>query len=379
MVSQVCYRNLRVAVPEFGRSSAQAPRGPIFALRLISESGGILSGFLPLLSLALLIGVGLYFFGAVVPPGMMGVRQVMVGPAQGFGDRGLKPGYHIVIPSYSTIHLVPVTLQLFNMQRRSEEGLEGVGPLEIQTADRAIIDVDLSVVSRFFDQPAEVGEAHGGPAELLTNIGLSADRWNNHIRRTVDDQLKRTLGRLSTSDFYDPDKREEQVKEALDHANKILTRDGILLEAILLRRFTYQAERIDNAIFQKNLQVQEERLNEAASDLAKAQADLEQAAAEADAQIQTKLVEGENQAKVIRSEGELYEAKKKAEADLLVAKAKAEVDRQRAGALAQAAGAQIFVAREMAPLLSTLKGGIVSDPDPFDMQRWIKRLGVDRK
>lgn len=344
-----------------------------------SECGALRTGIVSVLLVCFGLGLVLYFFGSVVPPGMMGVRQVMVGPGQGFGKRGLSPGYHTVLPSYSTIHLVPTTLQLLNMQRRSEEGLEGVGPLEIQTADRAIIDVDLSVLSRFFESASSVAPTHGGPAELLTNIGLTSDRWNNHIRRTVDDQLKRTLGRLSTSDFYDPKKREEQVSEALTHANEILMRDGVFVESILLRRFTYQAERIDNAIFQKNLQVQEERLNEAASDLAEAQADLEQVAAESDAQIQTKLVEGENEARVLRSEGELYESQRRAEADLLVGKAKAEVDRQRAAALAQSAGAQIYVAREMAPLLSTLKGGVVVDSDPFDMQRWLKRLGVERK
>jgi regulator of protease activity HflC (stomatin/prohibitin superfamily) len=259
------------------------------------------------------------------------------------------------------------------MHREYEDRVETTGALEIQTADRATIDVDISVLSRFFDKP---GTGHGGPADLLQKIGITQGRWENHIRRTVDDNLKRTLGRLKTGDFYKPAAREEQLQEATKNINQALAQDGILVEAVLLRRYTYRAERIDNAIFQKNLQVQEERLNEAASDLAKAQADLEQVAAELDAQIQTKLVQGESKAKVIRSEGDLYESTQKAEADLAVAKARAEVDRLKANALAQSSGASVFVAREMAPLLSSLRGGVVQDIDPFDVQKWARRLGA---
>jgi regulator of protease activity HflC (stomatin/prohibitin superfamily) len=326
-----------------------------------------------LILVAVVGGVFLYFFGQVVPPGMMGVRQIAFGPGQGFNQNGLSPGYHFVLPSYSMIHLVPRTVQVLHMHREYEDRVETTGALEIQTADRATIDVDISVLSRFFDKP---GTGHGGPADLLQKIGITQGRWENHIRRTVDDNLKRTLGRLKTGDFYKPAAREEQLQEATKNINQALAQDGILVEAVLLRRYTYRAERIDNAIFQKNLQVQEERLNEAASDLAKAQADLEQVAAELDAQIQTKLVQGESKAKVIRSEGDLYESTQKAEADLAVAKARAEVDRLKANALAQSSGASVFVAREMAPLLSSLRGGVVQDIDPFDVQKWARRLGA---
>jgi regulator of protease activity HflC (stomatin/prohibitin superfamily) len=324
---------------------------------------------------ALVFGVLLYVFGQVVPPGMLGVRQITFGPGQGFSAKGLKPGYHFVLPSYSMIHLVPRTAQVLHMHREQEDQVESSGALEIQTADRATIDVDISVVSRFYDRPSD---QHGGPADLLQKIGITANRWENHIRRTVDDNLKRTLGKLKTGDFYKPDAREEQLVEATKNINLALAKDGILVEAVLLRRYTYRADRIDNAIFQKNLQVQEERLNEAASDLAKAQADLEQVAAELDAQIQTKLVQGESKAKVVRSEGDLYESGRNAQADLALAKAKAEVDRLKANALTQSAGASVFVAREMAPLLSSLKGGVVQDIDPFDVNKWARRLGAGK-
>lgn len=345
-----------------------------------NPQSGFITNIVGIIALAAAVfAILLYVFGYVVPPGTMGVRQIMIGPGQGFSRTALSPGYHFVLPYYSTIHFVPKTLQVINLHREGGAGAQQtIGSyLEIQTSDRATVDVDISILSRFYPEPGTDGEqAHGGPADLLQSIGLTRDRWENHISRTVDDQLKRSLGSLETSQFYQPTDREPKLEVALRASNAILAKDGIKIEAILLRRYTYRADRIDTAIFQKNLQVQEQHLNTAASQFAAAQAEVEQVTAELEAEIQTLLVGGERKARVLRSEGDLYENKKKAEADLLVAKAHAEVDRLRAGALAQSVGAHIYVAREMAPLLGSLQGGVVADIDPYDVTKWIKRLGV---
>ena len=87
-------------------------------------------------------------------------------------------------------------------------------------------------------------------------------------------------------------------------------------------------------------------------------------------------VEGDNKANVLKSEANLYEKSKIAEADLLVAQASAEVERRKALLLSESAGADIFVAKELAPLLASLKGGVVSEMDPYDLEEWMKRLGV---
>lgn len=310
----------------------------------------------------------------------MGVRQIAFGPAQGYSKEGLDPGYHWSIPFYSRIYLVPRTVQVLHMHREGKEGDSDFGPLEIQTADRSTVDVDISVLIKFLDKPGEQeGQAHGGPANLLNNIGADWDAWARYIHRTADDQLKRTLGVLSTADFYDPMLREREVQAAQLAMNKMVAPYGIGVEVILLRRYSYRADRIDNAIFQKNLQDQEERLNVAASKFAQAQADLAQVEAEGDARILTLKVEGDNKVRVVRSEGDLYEKQKIAEADLLVAKAKAEVDKLRASALARSVGADVYVAREMSPLLGSLKGGVVSNVDPYDLESWMKRLGVTER
>jgi hypothetical protein len=59
---------------------------------------------------------------------------------------------------------------------------------------------------------------------------------------------------------------------------------------------------------------------------------------------------------------------------LLVAESRAEVDTRRAKALSEIQGADVYIARELAPILRSLKGGVVSDVDPYNIDAWIKKL-----
>jgi len=358
--------------------------------------GGWIVSFILLIAVVLAGGYFLFFIvaGFSVGPGSVGVRQIKFGPFQGYAENGLRPGAHWGVPGgfYTTVHIIPQTIQLLDFTREKSEVANSLPSLEIQTADRATVDVDITVTSRFYPSPGEdpapiFGDVlaapaspkmikHGGPAELLKTLGTVPERWINHIRRTAEDELKRSLGAISTGEFYDPKKRELQIALAHESMNRALAGVGIRIDTVLLRRYTYREGRIDEAIFQKNLQDQEERLNVAASKLAEAQAALEQVAAESDAKISTLKVEGENRARVILSEGTLYENEKRAQGDLEVARARAEVDRLRSGALAQTRGSDIYVAKELAPLLSSMRGGVVSDINPYDLDAWMKRLGV---
>lgn len=327
-------------------------------------------GFFLVLILIGILAVA-YTFGTVVPPGNLGVRQIAFGPYQGFSDKGLAPGYHWAVPVYSVVHLVPQTIQILDLDRSFKEDV-GWGAIEVQTTDGSSVDVDVSILSRFY--PEKTAE-HGGPADLIQRFGTDRDLWEERIHTASINELRKALGRLSTSEFYDPHKRENAIIDAEKVLDERMAEFGIKIEAILLRRYTYTEERIDTAIFQKNLQDQEERLNTAASLFAEAKADLEKIAAEWDAKIKTMHVEGENNVRVTHSEGDLYETEKRAAGDLAVAKARAEVDRLRAGALASSPGAKIYVGKQLAPLLSSLKGGVVSQLDPFDLNRWMEKLG----
>lgn len=342
-----------------------------------AQRGSALRGLLVFLSIIIttILGVA-YTFGYVVPPGMMGVREVVIGfqfgPPQGFSTKGLAPGYHWSIPFYSTVHLIPQTLQVITINGAGATGGNESGSLEIQTEDGSSVFVESSILFRFAEEPQD---GSGGPRDLLTKLKVDPDRWVNQIVQDSSNRLKFRLGSLTTSEFYDPDHRQKMLDEALSDIRERLKPYGILVEGVLLRRYRYREE-IDNAIFQKNLQEQEKSLNAAKGQLAKASALLKEVSAAEDAKIKTLEVEGENKVRVIRSEGDLSRAKRSAEGDLLVAQAKAEVDKQRAGALAAGRGATVYVGRELAPMISSLKGGTISGLDPYDLQTWLKRLGV---
>lgn len=323
-----------------------------------------------------------YVFGVTVSPGYMGVRQTTLGPTQGFSERGLAPGLHFTIPFITKIHEVPESIQVLEFHatepgEQSGGAITGNG-LELRTSDGVSVNVDVSVLVRFFEAPDREGQdAHGGPADLFTKVGITEADWDNQVRRTAADELRRSLGALLARKFYEaPDERQEAIERGKEAMRKRLNPFGIEVLSVLLRRYTFSDSLIDDAIFDKNLQEQEAHLKDAEGKFADVKSQLERVAAEWDAKVQTLRVKGENNAQVIRSEATLLENEKKAEGDLLVAKAVAEVDRLRAGALAQSAGAQVYVARELAPLLASLKGGVVSNLDPYDLEAWAKKLGV---
>jgi len=356
---------------------------------LKAESGnlwlGAAKGFAALVAIVVILS---FVFGVVIYPGSIGVRQITVdlplGLKQGFVKDGMSPGYHWNIPFYSRVYIVPQDIQVMHIHRDRDNDNESTGALEVQTTDGSSVIVDVSIFSRFYKSPGEesienVVVQHGGPGDLIQKLGASTEQWENTIRRVAIDELRRSLGRLSTSEFYNPGKRELSVHEAQVNMNQKLVKFGIIVEGAYIRRYTYREDRIDQAIFAKNLQDQEERLNGAASKLAEAKAKSEQVSAELDAKIETLRVEGDNKAKVVRSEGNLYEAQKVAEGDLVLAKAYAEVDKLRATVLAGTPGSDVYVAREMAPLLSSLKGGVVSQVDPYDSEAWLRKFGIKER
>jgi regulator of protease activity HflC (stomatin/prohibitin superfamily) len=342
-----------------------------------SERGSAFKGLMFFVALIAVIVMGVaYTFGYVVPPGKMGVREVVLGfkfgPKQGFSEEALPPGYHWSIPFYSSIHLIPQTMQVLTLLRQGGDNVEERGALEIQTEDGSSVFIDVSILYRYAEKPQD---GSGGPKDLLTKLKVDPERWVNQIEQDASNRLKFRLGALTTSEFYNPKLRQKMLDDAFKDIHERVKPYGILVEGILLRRYRYREE-IDNAIFQKNLQEQEKSLNSAKSSLAAASALLKEVAAAEDAKIKTLQVEGENKVRVIRSEGELYRTKKNAEGDLLVAQARAEVDKLRASALATSKGASIYVGRELAPVVASLKGGTVSNIDPYDLDAWLKRLGV---
>ncbi len=142
----------------------------------------------------------------------------------------------------------------------------------------------------------------------------------------------------------------------------------------LIRRYVYSEKNIDDQIFAKNLQEATEQLNKAERALEQARAETEMTQAQIDATIKDLKVAGEQETEVIMSEGDRFELEKKSEGDRLVQEARAGVDKAKNEVLTQISGADVYVAREMTPLLETLQGGIVTDIDPFNVESWMDKL-----
>ncbi len=316
-----------------------------------------------------------FVFGVRIPPGYVGVKQILVGPDQGYQPDALTPGFYASIPYRSKIHVLPARVQILPVAKVGYKALGKEG-LDVTTSDGNYVSVSASVVYSLFQNKKE--EVHGGPADLIARLGLSEESWKNQVISVASDKLIRNLSSLTASQFYDPFKRHEKLQQAQQEVRDALRQYGIDVSRILLDHYEYIDKRIDEAIFRKNIQSLEEKLNEQKSKLAEAGAKLEQVSAEADARIENLRVEGTNRSLVIRSEAELLEKQKQAQGDLEYAKAQATVDKLKASVMQSAAASNLYVAKEIAPLVSSLKGGLVEQIDPYNLEQWMTKLEGSR-
>ena len=339
-----------------------------------TELGAAVKG-LAVLVLLVVVGVAIvaFLFGTVIPVGYVGVRKVAFGPGQGLHEAPLFPGYHWTIPGYSAIYQVPQTVQIIQFDRDVERVPNSFGAIDIPTVDGTTLDVDVSLVMRFFAQPGETGGIpHGGPADLINSVGSTDEQWRKYLSQVAENELKRSLSALSTVDFYNPDKRETQVRVAEEEMRKVFSPLGVGIDSVLLRRYTYRQE-IDQAIFKKNLQELEISFNKTAGDFAVAQKEVNKVDSEGAVAIANLQKQGASEVDTIRSEGDLYRRQKQAEGDLLLAKARADVDKMRNEVLTNV-GSDVYVALQLAQLLSSFKGGVVPNIDPYDFDKWVKKL-----
>ncbi len=345
-----------------------------YPVPLHSERGGIARGLLALGSvLALVLLVVAFVFGSVVPVGYVGVRKIAFGPGQGLTSTPLLPGFHWTIPGYSTIYLVPQTIRIVDFERDVKTYPASFGALNVPTVDGTRVDVDVAVLYRFFARAGvNDGVQHGGVADLIKHVGATDVEWTKYISQVANNEIKRSLSALSTVEFYEPQARGERVRVAEEEMRKHLSPLGVRIDGLLVRRYTYREE-IDQAIFKKNLQEAEMAFNQVSGEFAAAQRDVNKVESDGIVAIQNLDKQGTSEAEKIRSEGDLYRREKMAQADLLVAEARAEVDKMRSNVLS-AVGSDVYVALQLARVVASLKGGVVTNLDPYDFNAWVDRL-----
>lgn len=372
----------------------------------LSESGSAVSVLLTLLVVvSVFVILVFYVFGQIVKPNEIGLRQNFFGAPgllqKGFQDEGLFPGLHWKIPFVSTVHSLPRDFQFIHLNETPLFGELNLRQLEVPTTDGSKVMTDITLVVRILEEPGEgstespaiediqsdektgvrlvpvaksmLGK-HGGPAALVSRFGITPARQLELFVRQAEDYLRNTLSTLSTSDYYDPIRREQASLRAKLKINETANPLGIELWGSLIRRYTYSEKKIDDQIFAKNLQEQTERLNAARRKLEEARALTKDKLAEWDAKVHDVQVTSEQNKQVTYSEADRYELEQRSRGDLMVQEAVAKVDKAKNEVLASTPGASIYVAREMAPLLSTLQGGVVTDIDPYDVDAWVRKL-----
>ena len=346
-------------------------------------------------------------FGTVVPPDKIGVRKNYFSFGvldEGYVAVGLEPGLHLKFPKISEIILLPRGFQIVNLSRDGEEkGDLDLDSLEVPTTDGSKVNTDVSLLVRLYERQQEGAppvpapekpekieltsqetprvplatrkvRSHGGPEQLITSY---RDRVELQLQRFVQiaqDELRRTMSELSTTDFYDPTLREHAAFVANEAINTKTNAQGIELWATLVRRYTYADAEIDQRIFQKNLQFQTEKFRAASTKFTEAEADIRKTEARWQAKIQDMVVAGQNYVTRAESDARLYEETKVAEGERTLKTQQAEVTSAQNRLLASMPGANLYLAREMVPLLRTLGGGVVANLDPYDIDSWVKKL-----
>lgn len=369
-----------------------------------NEAGGVLGFFLVFLFLSITLVMLVFFvFGKIVPPNKIGIRQnffsVLGILEEGYNERGLSPGLHWKIPAISDIILIPADFQFVQLDSNENSGELNLQNLEIPTSDGSKVKTDITLVLRYFKSPGEsnssgvdwsstesnkdtsdvpivqnIKRKHGGPKDLVNTYGISHDRQLRTFVGKSEDKLKRWLSALSTIDYYNPSLREKAALKSTESINEFSNKEGIELWATLVRRYTYSEQKIDAQIFAKNLQDATEVLNTALGSLAKARAKTEEMRAFWDGQKIAVLKEdGFAQVRVLDEEAKSYEAEQRARADKLFEVAISEIEKEKNKLLASNGG-KVFVARRMVPILQSLKGGIISESDPYNIDTWVRKL-----
>ncbi len=289
----------------------------------------------------------------------------------GIAKKTLKPGLYLVIPFAEKIDIFNARVQKLdfvapeNMKRKKNNQ-----NVYVQTSDGTFVYVDATLLFKVDNDKAY---------RLLSTLG------HNYVERKVRPEfisvLKAKLGELKAEDFFNPDKREGKVKEALEDLKKRLSDNGLLPLEILVRDY-YYSEDYEKAIKEKKIADQMKLLNIAKTKAAKSYAELKRVEAMGDAAAKIELERGKAEAKKILADADNYLKIKKAEAEKAIKTAQAEGDTLIQKAFAGIGGKRM-VALEMADVLKGLdkiiiQSGGKNGVNPLDVNSLLKLSGVKK-
>ncbi|MBA3548204.1 MAG: SPFH domain-containing protein [Nannocystis sp.] len=185
-----------------------------------------ISQFICIAALTLLIAPTCFI--STVPLGYIGVRSSNF---SGVNETDLEPGWNLNVASVHNITLLPSRYLFLDYGSDNSQGLQ------IRTRDNNNVFVDITVPYRI-----KPGEAHlimkvGN--HLMTNGTFGFQRQAADVTVSV---LREDLANLTSSDFYNTDKRLAVATTTLDVLNKTLAPLHLEAQAVLVRAVTFRPE-----------------------------------------------------------------------------------------------------------------------------------------
>ena len=178
---------------------------------------------------ALLLVVAPTCFISTVPFGQVGVRSSNM---SGVLDADLEPGWHLNVASIHALTLLP-SHYLF-----LDYGAEESQSLQIRTRDNNNVFVDVTVPYR-----VKPGEAHKiMMAGNHMQSGNGQFRFQRLAAETTVSVLREDLANLTSSDFYNTDKRLTVAADTLKVLNEELAPLHLEAQAVLVRAVTFRPE-----------------------------------------------------------------------------------------------------------------------------------------
>ncbi len=352
-----------------GNESGDAPLKKSLLEKVLTYTGGAILG-------------GTIFLGtcvSYVKPDHFGIKQVEMSPFGLLGGKGIHSevydtGYHVVLPLFEKMHMLPKDKQVLYLNR--EKGLTAeeqkysteVAPANIQTSDGFYITLDASIIYKIKD-----------PYKVITTLGAGRLFEQNGIIPKAEPALKEALGIMNPEDFYNSPLRVEKQETAKDLLNRLLEPKGVHVEHVLIRYPEYHKE-VQARIEGRKLQDQLVYTNQSKAKERSAQAQFQKMTEEGLADKKVKEEEGKAYITMKNASRDLYTRKKKAEADKLVKLAEAKRT-ELVNEAYRGEGSEKLLGMEMAEVLKGVDNVIITTGkeqgfNPLDLESLMKMWNI---
>ncbi|NOY23771.1 MAG: hypothetical protein GXO70_09730 [Acidobacteria bacterium] len=290
----------------------------------------------------------------------------------GVNEKAYGTGYHFYIPPFTDFSILNKTEQKLEMTKKPGEGSRPhADDLKLKTSDGNNLWVDITVSWRVTPQNAWLTVQNVG--ETVPEIEETAVR---PIARGI---LRYALGKLSSEEFYDAGKRENQVLKGKELLNQAFAPLGIEITGVLVNDYRFASD-YQKAIEDRKLYDQKAR--EYMSLTAAAGEDVKRKVFDASAEA-NRIIEdarGEMAQAKLKGDALLYTGQKQAEAILEQKKATAVALTYLNQALAGNGGPNV-VAKRLADALKGKKISIVPMSDNgtlsmIDINRFLENMAA---